>query len=119
MNGYVLMYRELLLCKWLSPTDKIIYTMIADKYDFAKKFDRLNEQKMLELSIRRLADQTGIDRRAIRKSIDKLCDIGFISEQKTFSGKSYYVAVIEIDEVSEFIKLCDSCTEKKPKKNTA
>lgn len=119
MNGYVVMYRELLLCKWLTPTDKLVYTMIADKYSFAEKVGKLTEQKMMELSIRSLSEQSGIDRRAIRKSIDKLCSVGFISEQKTLGGKSYYIADISIDEVSDFIKLCDSCGYKKDKKNTA
>lgn len=120
MNGYVVMYRDLLLCKWLTPTDKLVYTMIADKYDFAEKVGKLTEQKMLDLSIRRLSEQSGIERRAIRKSIDKLCDIGFLSEQKTFGGKSYYVAEIPINEVSDFIRLCDSCGGyQKTKKNTA
>lgn len=120
VSGYVVMYRDLLLCKWLTPTDKLVYTMIADKYDFASKVGKLTEQKMLDLSIRRLSEQSGIDRRAIRKSIDKLCDIGFITEQKTFGGKSYYVAIVQLHEVSDFIKLCDSCGGyQKSKKNTA
>lgn len=119
MSGYVIMYRDLLLCKWLSPTDKLVYTMIADKYSFAEKVGKLTEQKMMELSIRTLSEQSGIDRRAIRKSIDKLCNIGFISEQKTLGGKSYYIADISIDEVSDFIRLCDSCGYQKSKKNSA
>lgn len=97
--------------------------MIADKYEFAEKFGHLTEQKMMELSIRRLSEQSGIDRRAIRKSLDKLCDKGFISEHKTIGGKSYYVADIKIDEVDDYLKLCrqaDEAAEKAAaKKNIA
>lgn len=105
MEGYVKFYRELLCCSWLSSNDKVVYIAIADRFDFLKKVDRLTEQKMMELSIRRLAEQTGIDRRAVRKSIDRLCDVGLITEHKTIGGKSYYVADVEIDEVADFLRL--------------
>lgn len=97
------------MCPWLSSNDKIIYCALADKFEWCENFHRLTEQRMMEISIRKLSEQTGIDRRALRKSIDKLCDVGLITEHKTLGGKSYYTVEVGLDEVSAALRLgCSS-----------
>lgn len=117
MSGFVKMPRELLLCKWLTPTDKLVYMMIADKYDFAKKVDYLKDGKKIGLSIRKLSEQSGIDRRAIRKSIDKLCGYDLIREYKEKGEKSYYTAAVQLDDIEELLLLIKQSEE--AKKNIA
>lgn len=118
MSGFVKMPRELMLCKWLTPTDKLVYMMIADKYDFAKKVNYLKDEKKIGLSIRKLSEQSGIDRRAIRKSIDKLCSYDFIREYKEKGEKSYYTAAVKLDDIEEILLLMKQSTEE-AKKNIA
>lgn len=94
-GGYMKIYRNLLYHPDLSPNDKIIFTILSDRCESAKVFGQLDQDGFLELSIRKIAELSGIDRRMIAKSLKKLEQLHLIAIEKCGKGNSIRISAMD------------------------
>lgn len=83
VSGYMRIPRSIATSKKLNHTDKIIWTIIADKVDISEHF---NDNRHVNLSITQIAADQGISRSTAKKSIDRLCCLGLMERQQTEAG---------------------------------
>lgn len=107
VSGYMRIPRSIATSKQLSHTDKIIWTVIADKVDISEHF---NNTRHISLSITQIAKEQSVSRSTAKKSIDRLILLGILEREPASPGYEDKYTVPDDDVIDSMMKSVEAFT---------
>lgn len=94
-------YRSLAYSSIITPTDKLIWGLIADKCEMAEHF---NASKWAEISISEIAKCAGVARTTALRALNRLCAVGLVERQQSLiNGYTDKYSIPEQDVVDAIV----------------
>lgn len=100
-GGFMKIYRSLAYSGIITPVDKLIWGLIADKCEMSEHF---NGEKWAEISISELAKCAGVARTTALRALNRLCAVGLIERQQSLiNGYADKYSIPEQDVVDAIV----------------